>query len=233
MDAVCGIGFDLDHTLAIDNRLERVAFLRLLEVVLAEGGRSLGTLSDEIDSIDDLLTHQRRGEFSIDDAVRGFVEARGVRARPSLVEWFRNTAVAMVDDVVVPLPGVRRTLGALRERGAALAVLTNGWNPMQRRKAERAGFIGPILVSSELGVQKPAADSFEALLRALGTPPQQSWYVGDDPRGDVAGAQAVGMRTVWIDWERKEYPADIKPPERTIHSFEELLELLPLPVRAP
>ncbi len=32
MEPVEGIGFDLDHTLAIDNRLERVAFLRLLEM---------------------------------------------------------------------------------------------------------------------------------------------------------------------------------------------------------
>ena len=78
MDAVCGIGFDLDHTLAIDNKLELVAFLRLLEAVLAEGGGTQGTLGDEIDAIDELLQRQRHGEFTIDDAVRRFVQAHGV-----------------------------------------------------------------------------------------------------------------------------------------------------------
>lgn len=231
MDAVRGIGFDLDHTLAIDNRLERVAFLRLLERILAEGGRYEGTLTDEIDGIDELLKRQRSAEFSIDEAVRRFVAAHGITPTESHVVWFRRIAVAMVDDLVVPLPGVAQTLEALREGGISMAVLTNGWNPMQRRKAERAGFRETVLVSSEIGVQKPAARAFEILLDALKTPPGQTWYVGDDPQGDVAGAAAAGLRTVWIDWERKTYPADAPAPDHTIARFEELLALLPTPAR--
>jgi HAD superfamily hydrolase (TIGR01509 family) len=231
MEQLRGIGFDLDHTLAIDNRLERVAFLRLLESVLSDGGRSVGTLSDEIDGIDELLTRQRHGEFSIDEAVLRFVAAHEVPAKPAYVEAFRRTAVALVDDLVVPLPGVSRTLASLRERGLRMAVLTNGWNPMQRRKAERAGFTGTLLVSSEIGVQKPAPRAFEMLLGALGTQPHASWYVGDDPRADVAGAQAAGMQTVWIDWERKAYPPDVCAPDHTIQAFDELLDLFPAPVR--
>jgi HAD superfamily hydrolase (TIGR01509 family) len=231
VDTVRGIGFDLDHTLAIDNGLERVAFLRLLERILAEGGSYEGTLADEIDGIDGLLKRQRSAEFSIDEAVRRFVAAHGVPPAESHVEWFRRTAVAMVDDLVVPLPGVAQTLAALRERGIAIAVLTNGWNPMQRRKSERAGFHETVLVSSEIGVQKPAARAFEILLDALKAPPDETWYVGDDPRGDVAGATAAGLRTVWIDWERKTYPADVPPPWHTIARFEELLALLPAPAR--
>ncbi|HEY6325145.1 MAG TPA: HAD family hydrolase [Candidatus Cybelea sp.] len=232
MDAVRGIGFDLDHTLAIDNRLERVAFLRLLERILAEGGHYEGTLTDEIDGIDELLKRQRSAEFSIDEAVRRFVAAHGVTPADSHVEWFRRSAIAMVDDLVVPLPGVAETLGSLRERGIAMAVLTNGWNPMQRRKAERAGFRETVLVSSEIGVQKPAARAFEILLDALKTSPGETWYVGDDPQGDVAGAAAAGLQTVWIDWERKTYPAGVPPPRHAIVRFEELLELVPSPARA-
>jgi HAD superfamily hydrolase (TIGR01509 family) len=232
MEQLRGIGFDLDHTLAIDNGLERVAFLRLLESVLNHGGRSVGTLSDEIDGIDELLKRQRRGEFSIDEAVLRFVAAHDAPAKQSYVEEFRRTAVALVDDLVVPLPGVSRTLASLRERGLRMAVLTNGWNPMQRRKAERAGFTGTLLVSSEIGVQKPARRAFEMLLGALGTQPHASCYVGDDPRGDVAGARAAGMQTVWIDWERKEYPPDVCTPDHTIHAFDELLDLFPAAVRA-
>jgi putative hydrolase of the HAD superfamily len=232
MDTIRGIGFDLDHTLAIDNRLERVAFLRLLDVLLNEGGRTVGTLSDEIDSIDELLAQQRAGEFSIDDAVRRFVTQRDLEPAGRHVEWFRRTVVEMVPDFVVPLPGVKPTLEALRERGIAVAILSNGWSPLQQRKAEQAGFSGPVLVSSEIGWQKPAPQAFERLLRTLGTDARQTWYVGDDPQCDVAGAQAVGMPAVWIDWERKEYPPALRPPEHTIREFQELLTLLPEPVRA-
>lgn len=231
MEAVRGIGFDLDHTLAIDNKLERVAFLRLLELLEGEGGSTRGTLSDEIDAIDELLARQRSGAFSIDEAVRQFVQAHGVEPTHPHVEWFRRNSVEMVGEFVVALPGIEPTLRALRERGITVAVLTNGWNPMQARKAERAGFQGPILVSSEIGVQKPAPRAFEMLLGALGTDPDHAWYVGDDPQSDVAGAHAAGMRAVWVNWERKTYPGELAPPDHTIADFRELLELLPTPAR--
>ncbi|MBV8530738.1 MAG: HAD family hydrolase [Candidatus Eremiobacteraeota bacterium] len=232
MDRIGGIGFDLDHTLAIDNRLERVAFLRLLETIWADGARTVGTLADEIDSIDELLARQRHGDFSVDDAVRRFVAERGVQPEQRHVDEFRRTAVDMVDEFLVALPGVKGTLENLRNRGIPIAILSNGWNPLQRRKAEQAGFFGPILVSSEIGEQKPEPRAFEALLQALGTDPERTWYVGDDPHCDVAGAREVGMPTVWINWERKEYPPGLAPPSHTIHDFRELLKLLPDPAPA-
>ena len=83
-----------------------------------------------------------------------------------------------------------------------MAVLSNGWNPLQARKAERAGFRGPVLVSSEIGVQKPAPRAFETLLAsARNASAATTWYVGDDPHGDVAGAQPPDCERVWIDWE--------------------------------
>jgi putative hydrolase of the HAD superfamily len=231
MEPVRGIGFDLDHTLAIDNRLERVAFLRLLEMLLGERGRTIGTLADEIDSIDRLLTHQRRGEFSIDEAVRRFVAVHGLEPTQRHVESYRAGAVEMVDEFVVTLPGVRPTLQALRERGIAIAILSNGWNPLQHRKAERAGFRGTVLVSSDIGEQKPAPRAFEMLLAALGTPPEQTLYVGDNPQSDVAGAHKAGIGSVWINWEHQTYPPDLEAPSYTIADFSELLEVLPAPVQ--
>jgi HAD superfamily hydrolase (TIGR01509 family) len=232
MDDVRGIGFDLDHTLAIDNRLERVAFLRLLERLLSEGGIAVGTLADEIESIDQLLARQRSGEFSIDEAVRRFVAGRQLEPSKRYIEIFRRSAVDMIDEFVVALPGVQPMLGALRERGIAAAVLSNGWNPLQAQKAEQVGFHGPVLVSSDIGEQKPAPRAFEMLLETLGTDARETWYVGDDPHSDIAGAQALGMQGVWINWERKTYPAGLELPRFTIEGFAELLTLLPAPVQA-
>jgi HAD superfamily hydrolase (TIGR01509 family) len=230
MGPIRAIGFDLDHTLAIDNKLERVAFLHLLEALLSGGGRTRGTLSDEIDAIDALLARQRRGDCSIDEAVRSFVADHALEPSTQYVDAFRQAAVGMVENFVVPLPGVKATLRALRQRGIAVAILSNGWNPLQVRKAARAGFEGPVLVSSEIGIQKPALGAFEALLATLATVASQTWYVGDDPHIDVAGAQEAGMRTVWINWERKTYPLELRPPAYTIAQFEELLELVSAPV---
>ena len=224
---VGGVGFDLDHTLMIDNKLERVAFLRLLEFLLEIGGRALGSIFDEGNRIDALLAEQRSGAFSIDAAVARFVAERGVEPAPEHAERFRAMACEMVAQFVVPLPGVRATLAALRRRGIAVAVLSNGWNPLQVLKAQRAGFEGPVIASADVGQQKPGARAFEALMRALGTRPQDTWYVGDDPRGDVEGARAIGMHAVWIDDENKAYPPELLPAPYTIHSLPELLDILP------
>jgi HAD superfamily hydrolase (TIGR01509 family) len=232
MTTVRGIGFDLDHTLAIDNRLEQVALLQLLDALVLKGGQTVGTLADEITAIDALLTQQRRGDFSIDEAVRRFVAAHGLEPERRYAEAFRSNAVAMVDEFVVPLPDVDPMLAALRERGIAVAILSNGWNPLQARKAERARFRGPVLVSSEIGVQKPDLRAFERLLETLETDPDETWYVGDDPRGDVAGSQRAGVTAIWMDWEQKAYPSELAPPEHTIRDFRELVALLPAPVRA-
>lgn len=227
MEAVRGIGFDLDHTLAIDNRLERVAFLRLLDAILWQGGRTIGTFGDEIDAIDALLDRQRHSEMTIDDAVRLFVKEHGVEDGERFVPWYRAMAVEMVGEFLIPLPGVKQTIERLREHGIGVAVLTNGWNPLQRDKAAKAGFDGPVLVSGEIGQRKPAAAAFNRLLEVLGSAPKDTWFVGDDPVSDIAGARDAGMRTVWINWEHKEYPAALRPPDHTIRSFPELLELVP------
>ncbi len=50
--------------------------------------------------------------------------------------------------------------------------------------------------SDEVGAYKPAPEIFEAALGALGTKPAAALHIGDLRRTDVAGARAVGMRTV-------------------------------------
>lgn len=226
-NAVAAIGFDLDHTLAIDNKLERVAFLRLLEEMERDGGRAPENLDDEVVRIDALLAWQRQGPASIEDAVTRFARDHGVEPKASYAERFRAMAVEMVDDFVIPIPGVKRVLAALKERGIGVAVLSNGWNPLQIRKAQRAGFDGPVLASADIGQQKPGARAFEALLSALGTRPQNTWFVGDDPHSDVDGARSAGFHAVWFDWEKKTFPPDLIPPSYAIHSLAELLEVLP------
>lgn len=220
--AETGVGFDIDHTIAIDNKLERVAFLRLLETILEDGGAALGNLNDESARIDELLAAQRGGACTIDEAVRRFAAERGVPPRDRYVEQFRVMAVEMVGDFVIPLPGARQAFADLNERGVKVAVLSNGWNPLQIAKARRAGFDGPVIASGDIGVQKPDRRAFEALLGTLGTDARHTWYVGDDPGCDVEGARDAGLRAIWLDAEGRDYPLGVAAPACTIHNLEEI-----------
>lgn len=223
-----GVGFDFDHTLGIDNKLERIAFLRLLERVLAEGGRMLGAdFADEQRRIDELLAHQRAGDLSIEDAVRSYARDRGIAPTDGHVAYYRDACMALVEEVVVPLPGARAMLSGLRERGIPVAILTNGWSPLQQAKAARVGFDGPVVVSARIGAQKPQPEAFAAMAEALGATLANLWYVGDDPVADIAGSLGAGIgAAIWLDTEGRTYPSGTAPPTRSISGLAELLAIL-------
>jgi FMN phosphatase YigB (HAD superfamily) len=183
---------------------------------------------------DALLARFRVAEISLEEAVDAFVERLALAPRPGYAVRYREICCELVDNLVTPIDGAREVLGALAERSIPTAILTNGWNPLQTRKIARAlGYRGPVLVSGDLGILKPDAAAFGKLVDVLRVPSAAVWYVGDNPKTDVAGAQGAGLRGVWFDWEHLPYPADAPHPDVRIARLEELLALLPGPdVRA-
>jgi HAD superfamily hydrolase (TIGR01549 family) len=223
---VKALGFDIDHTLGIDNKLERVAFLRLLDTLCEEGGRALGTLLEEATRIDELLERQRSGAFSIDEAVERFAAGRGAREPALYIDRYKRMAIESVPEFFVPQPDARAVVAELRRRKIPCAILSNGWSALQARKAQCLDFDGPVLVSDGLGTQKPDAAAFAALARALAVEPGDVGYVGDNPRSDIAAAIAAGMHGIWLDDEGAAYPPELPAPSEVIHRLTELLTLL-------
>ena len=92
------------------------------------------------------------------------------------------------------LPALRQ----LRAAGYRIAVIGN---QPARRPAElsAAGVDADVMVmSDELGVQKPAAAFFDAVLERLDAAASDVAYVGDRIDNDVTPAAAAGMRAVWL-----------------------------------
>jgi HAD superfamily hydrolase (TIGR01549 family) len=231
VDLTVAIGFDIDHTLCIDNKLERVAFLHLLDRVVNEGGDMLGTLAQESDRIDELLVFARSGGGTIEEAVCRFVAERGVAPTEEHIAGFKRVALGMAESFIVPDPHARPTIVAIENLGIPVCVLSNGWNPLQVAKARRAGFNGTVLASADLGVQKPHPAAFEALASALGAKPDRCFYVGDDPHSDIFGSLQAGFKAVWLDQEGKRYPPDLPPPTYVVHALQEVLTLVAAEVR--
>ena len=64
-----------------------------------------------------------------------------------------------------------------------------------------AGFLPhlrSLVISEEVGIRKPRPEIFEAVAEGLGLEPREILHVGDSLEADIAGAAAVGMRTVWL-----------------------------------
>ncbi|PPK69594.1 HAD family hydrolase [Actinokineospora auranticolor] len=101
-------------------------------------------------------------------------------------------------------PEVAPMLGELRERGLRTGVLSStawpgAWHEEVLHRDGVGDLFDGLVWSSDLAYTKPHRVAFEAAMAAVGVDdPADCVYVGDRPYDDISGAQAVGMRTIFI-----------------------------------
>ena len=221
------VGFDFDHTLGIDNKLERTVALEIASTLCAQRGAAFDAAAATA-RFDEEIALVRRGDAPVETMVEGWLQAVAGSGNENVIEAgrFRDTVTARAPEFVRALPGAKATLDALDALGVRYAMLSNGWSPLQEEKARLIDFEAPVYVSERIGSWKPAAPAFAALVRLFDLPPENVWYVGDAPEQDCAGALAAGLTAVWFDWEQRAYPPGVPPAQYTIHALEELPGLL-------
>ena len=74
-------------------------------------------------------------------------------------------------------------------------------------EAELRERLDAIAISHEVGLRKPRREIFEVVLARLGVAPAEAIHVGDSLDADVAGAAALGLRTVWLTRRVADAPA--------------------------
>ena len=55
-----------------------------------------------------------------------------------------------------------------------------------------------LVISDAIGIRKPRAEIFEAVLAELGVAAEETLHVGDSLSADIGGAAPLGIRTAWI-----------------------------------
>jgi putative hydrolase of the HAD superfamily len=117
------------------------------------------------------------------------------------------------------------TLPALAQlRGAyTVGTLTNGNADVQRIGI---GHLFHFTLSAcDVGCGKPDPIIFREAARRAGVDPAAIVHVGDELDTDVAGARAIGMRTVWVNRTGQQASAEILP-DAQIRSLGELPAIL-------
>ena len=114
---------------------------------------------------------------------------------------------------VKPYPAAREVLEGL-SRDYELAMISNGIWTLQVQKLEVLGLRhffsdDQLFLSDNTGLVKPDPRIFHCALSALRAEPEEVVFVGDDLEADVAGATAVGIRTIWLNTMGRELPGDI------------------------
>ena len=131
-------------------------------------------------------------------------------------------------DLLRPLPGVREVLPAMTDR-YSLSIVTNGEDDIQRGKLRHLGLgehFRHLVISGNVGYEKPDARIFEHALGLAGVPASEALAVGDRLETDVAGAKAAGIRAVWFDHWNDEPRATGPQPDAVITAFEQLLDVI-------
>jgi phosphoserine phosphatase len=84
-----------------------------------------------------------------------------------------------------------------------LALVTNGASCLQREKLAGTGLserdFDAVVISGDVGIAKPKPEVFAHALALLGVGASQTVMVGDSLERDVRGAEACGIRGIWLN----------------------------------
>jgi putative hydrolase of the HAD superfamily len=109
---------------------------------------------------------------------------------------------------------VMPSLHRLRQAGVKRAVISNADDDVTElcTRLDFAHEMNLIVTSAVVGWEKPDVRTFRAALDPLGIDPGAALHIGDQPRSDIAGAVATGMRAALIDRYDRHDPANHEVP---------------------
>ncbi|EGQ7876333.1 HAD-IA family hydrolase [Vibrio parahaemolyticus] len=124
-------------------------------------------------------------------------------------------------------PGVKEMLTDLRKH-YKLVVITNGpiFSQHPKLKATQMDeWVDHIIVGGEEPEEKPAASIFQKALNLVDVKPEEALHIGDSLAADIAGANNMGILSVWVNATGASNPTEITP-NFEIRETVELKEIL-------
>lgn len=187
-----------------------------------------GTLLEPWPSVGEVYadTLERVTRARVDPAklTEGFVQAWNQRGafdytkdgwRQLVVATFRNAKAPEVDDELFDalyqrfespnvwrmFPDAALALEMLSDLGVPLIIVSN-WDERLRSLLEAMELVdgfASILISCEVGSQKPAPELFRAAVDSIGLAPEEVLHIGDSKTEDLEGARAAGLEARLLD----------------------------------
>jgi len=92
-------------------------------------------------------------------------------------------------------------------------------------------YLDALVISDAIGIRKPRAEIFEAVLSELDVAPEEALHVGDNLSADIGGAARLGIHTAWITRRVADSEAALRAhegpsPDRVIADLAEIEGLL-------
>lgn len=147
----------------------------------------------------------------------------------ALAQFAAKTHLRFAWNTYRPFKDVAGLISAVRQARVPVALVTNGASDTQRNKIESMGIadlFSAFSISGETGVAKPDKRAFTVVLTALGVSGKSVWHVGDSLASDVAGANAAGLSSVWLNRDGTVRSKNAAQPDLEITSLSELTPYL-------
>jgi 2-haloacid dehalogenase len=125
-------------------------------------------------------------------------------------------------------PDVEPGLQRLKESGYEMVVFSNGTPSMLEALVDKAG-LGPYfqgyVSADEVKVYKPSPKTYRHVAQRLGRPIGEVRLVSSNPFDDI-GAEAAGMKAVWVDRSGGLFDTLGPPPQMVVRTLTELADTL-------
>lgn len=128
-------------------------------------------------------------------------EKKGVECSCLQAKMTAVTFRTLSREFVKVYDGVKDLLEELRRRGKGVYLLSNAQTDFTRPEIRMLGledYFDGIFISSEEGCKKPSPVFFHRLLKRYGLNPRECIMIGNDEESDIAGANQVGMSSLYI-----------------------------------
>jgi putative hydrolase of the HAD superfamily len=113
--------------------------------------------------------------------------------------WQRRIGTQI--DSWFPYPYTVEVLEDLSKKGYRMGIISN-WDDSARailKKHDLDRFFEHVIISSEVGSEKPDAEIFQKAIEAASVDPAKSIYVGDNYYDDAVGSRKAGMETIIVN----------------------------------
>jgi len=126
-------------------------------------------------------------------------------------------------------PEVMGVLNHFNEMGVQMGIVSNTTNPsfMKEREMQIFGlqsYFDFAIYSSATPFRKPHSSIFKLAIDNFKIEPQEILFVGDNLSLDVVGSKKVGMKSAWVNRERRIISKDIEP-DYELYSLDDLLRI--------
>ena len=211
---------DLDDTLLDFKRSERCAIEMALEFAKIAPTDAACTLYSEIN--DSLWKKLETGDITRKELLTKRFEILFEKLGVTFDKFeMQKKYMASLSEQVHFIDGAIELLENLSKK-YSLAIVSNGTKAVQNPRLDKSGirkYFSHIFISEELGVNKPAREFFEKVLKTCNESRENCVVIGDSESSDILGGINAGIDTCWYN------PKGYEAKYSVTHEIKDLMDL--------